>query len=49
MKNFFRLRDKNFYQKSIKRASIGISSIAFASIMYTNQQNKSKIKNFWED
>lgn len=35
MKNFFRLQDKKFYQKSLKRVSIGMSSVALASIIYT--------------
>jgi hypothetical protein len=35
MKNIFQLQNKNFYKKSLKKVSIGISSVAFASIIYT--------------
>lgn len=37
MKNIFRLKDQKLFNKSIR--SLGIASLAFASIIYTKQQN----------
>jgi len=47
MKNLFRHKDKKIFKKTLK--SVGITSLAFASIVYTKQQNQTKNQKFWED